>query len=1172
MRLSAELQASLAVLFGWNDSQTQGLPSRAQAHAFLLAMQTKEGAALHGSSWLALVSLLFQSSDTNASLFATQALWRRYQRLDDPVDVELEGHDWYTQLPSHWTVDVTQSDWKWNLSLVMITQATQQSHLLDTSLRLLGSCWVVASLHLKRDICEGVSHPKLLTAVPETLSSLSMDPRILQPVILHWRGKNPPTSDLVVWEAWARLWPIQSFDPIRQVVLRELGSPHPKAALLFLLAVVEGGSWTHEQVVASVVGLTDTKRKSSRSKKRHQAQVDQRMTEDIEARSRMEVEHRGQMSCQVTSECWEALDPLFQRSLQNGVVDDVLQCIAASATACLPYLLCHPTDAARQFFYQLFEAILRMCRSSVARIRLLSLDPLSALRQCAADIISTEAALDPVLEPLYVHYMSQCAWSLAEWCSYPVGYFKDMGAPSDEELEFERNDIRDLLRSIASSEDGGSTSSVSLSRRPHATALSILGDLLKTCSNTLHESARRGEPMSEPVVHTLSALAKPLNHLAKFYAIEHDDSASFLLYGAIELLTLINDSVLDMFSSDNVNEATVLTISRTANIAVASFSPMLASLNQCGRHCEAQQAVLNRAIAVAVKAATLSIERIPELLAPSQVHELSHGIRGAMRGPGGEDHVGCLAIMRLVTASEELARLVAPTSSAVELSNLCLRLKTQEIQRGHGIIHGSGVTTKSRRILVRSLCDIEVAMNHSAGSLGALSSIFESAIQSIVECRGVVPSAYTMHTICEGLRDLCALSTPFLVTLLEFKTDGETAMQHSMETAQSACLHVYQEYEQGRHCSQDLCIQWNRLRAALSEFVLSSTSFDIAPVLADMVMELASKECSAIEMQCATGCPYGSWLFSDDVVSPEAVPAGLLVHIISTPTVAKLQQGLPGFRNLFCRLSSTILTTISSPCMSVPDGVIEDPRCTLAEAWFLAATNMTACAASDTAIMESLVDCFCACLLLVLGSPIRSSDKDMVKRCMSMDGPHTLAFMEFLIAFCRLGPSSLLRGAQKLSLQLRLLDESESTTATPIDVLSMSIVGSAVFRMAQGGLPPWALEFAPDLFSALYDGVGCDPGLFARFLRVGMDMRSSATSACHICVRCGSLLSGPFFDKMSDESKDKLISDILECSHLNTKGSWRRVKVLVKQACGGKKKDTEYRQKPSPTRWDFERI
>jgi hypothetical protein len=32
--------------------------------------------------------------------------------------------------------------------------------------------------------------------------------------------------------------------------------------------------------------------------------------------------------------------------------------------------------------------------------------------------------------------------------------------------------------------------------------------------------------------------------------------------------------------------------------------------------------------------------------------------------------------------------------------------------------------------------------------------------------------------------------------------------------------------------------------------------------------------------------------------------------------------------------------------------------------------------------------------------------------------------------------------------------------------------------------------------------------------------------------------------------------------------SWKRLKVIIKQACGGKKKDTDFNQRPALTRWD----
>ena len=38
--------------------------------------------------------------------------------------------------------------------------------------------------------------------------------------------------------------------------------------------------------------------------------------------------------------------------------------------------------------------------------------------------------------------------ALATSCGYPANYFEDLSVDNDEELENERNDVRDVLRSV----------------------------------------------------------------------------------------------------------------------------------------------------------------------------------------------------------------------------------------------------------------------------------------------------------------------------------------------------------------------------------------------------------------------------------------------------------------------------------------------------------------------------------------------------------------------------------------------------------------------------------------------------------------------------------------------------------------------------------------------------
>jgi len=84
-------------------------------------------------------------------------------------------------------------------------------------------------------------------------------------------------------------------------------------------------------------------------------------------------------------------------------------------------------------------------------------------------------------------------------CRYPVGYFDDPGANSDEDLEIERNDVRDLLRAVS---DPGSSS------EPISMALRLLLKLLQACEHSVLSSRDRHQLFDETVIHAFSALGR----------------------------------------------------------------------------------------------------------------------------------------------------------------------------------------------------------------------------------------------------------------------------------------------------------------------------------------------------------------------------------------------------------------------------------------------------------------------------------------------------------------------------------------------------------------------------------------------------------------------------------------------------------------------------------------
>ena len=70
----------------------------------------------------------------------------------------------------------------------------------------------------------------------------------------------------------------------------------------------------------------------------------------------------------------------------------------------------------------------------------------------------------------------------------------------------------------------------------------------------------------------------------------------------------------------------------------------------------------------------------------------------------------------------------------------------------------------------------------------------------------------------------------------------------------------------------------------------------------------------------------------------------------------------------------------------------------------------------------------------------------------------------------------------------------------------------------------------------------------------------------------GQLLSGRYFESLTTQAKSVFVNEAKQLAATGGVANWRRLKGLIKQACGGKKKDTDFNQKPSPTRWEFDRF
>jgi hypothetical protein len=344
-----------------------------------------------------------------------------------------------------------------------------------------------------------------------------------------------------------------------------------------------------------------------------------------------------------------------------------------------------------------------------------------------------------------------------------------------------------------------------------------------------------------------------------------------------------------------------------------------------------------------------------------------------------------------------------------------------------------------------------------------------------------------------------------------------------------------------------------------------------------MVVACTTAECDAIHNQFRTGSTLGSSLFSRGLVCPDSVPAGLFVRCIVEILKKFNAQPVRQESNVVMNCVSALQCLKPTTCATVTSywsepHAFDDPRETLFEVWLQAMTELTYATASNIAAETLLVDTLQTAISLIFCKKTKNDSSGRANEVgMSLDGPQSLALISFAEAFFRLGPDILKEAGRQLMntfpVDIGLLQSTSSETI----FYGLSVFGAALFRCFQGALPPWTIESVPDLYKSLMRALGCDSDAFGLMLLLSMEARL-VQSKSFGGVAGGELLSGHCFEDLSRTAKSCFIAEVQELSKTGTDADWRKIKGLVKQICGGKKKDTDFKQKPSLTRWVFERV
>lgn len=164
-----------------------------------------------------------------------------------------------------------------------------------------------------------------------------------------------------------------------------------------------------------------------------------------------------------------------------------------------------------------------------------------------------------------------------------------------------------------------------------------------------------------------------------------------------------------------------------------------------------------------------------------------------MRGPGGEDHVGCIALSRLATEGDCMAEYVISVMIPYvpRLCSLLQEFQRLENERGRDCHHGDhGVTSQSRRILVNVLCQLELK---SVGKLGAhslLQNHFDSTMNTIITSKEHELNENTLYHIVQSTFDLASFTPEIIQSLFVF---NESSQQREicLGTITTVCVHGY---------------------------------------------------------------------------------------------------------------------------------------------------------------------------------------------------------------------------------------------------------------------------------------------------------------------------------------------------------------------------------------------
>ena len=957
-------------------------------------------------------------------------------------------------------------------------------------------------------------------------------------------------------------------------------------AFQYLVALFEAAlpSLSVTDILTAALGVGATgvqsgkKKQGNKSKKRNEKRLDRaKAVEDESSQKQAEEEllARKNAACAAaaaifgvsTSDTGDDWGLRLASTCPSTTSHSICAAVAAAATSVLPHLLWlerndGPTQEWRnELFSSIIVVIQRMCKSEHRETRALAYEALMILHQA----LNSVTFVSYKVEQIAIDSICDCALSLSASCAYPVNYFDNLHENNDEDLEIERNDVRDVCRSVCSLESGNYGN-----EQHKSPSVMILNRIVSACYGAIKDTGPTVLP-SEAVVHALSALAKPLNKLGNNCLEKIDEEGCQILLKAL-------DSFGDVFHKLNATieqlpHSMTLPLSRLALIGFASLAPLMSSVAKMALRSTNEIEtnliqITQKTLCAGIQQSILSSARIPELIAESTLDSTRYDIKGAMRGPGGEDHVGCIALIRVSSESDELRNSifkVCGKSILQDLTNLHHALKRIEVDRGVGIDYGCGVSPLSRRLLIRVISRLGMQQ----GDDSVLYSLLEEPLREIVSQKSTTTTIEKLFRLCEAALDLSFFSPEILSHL--FKSRGS-----DLDPLFEALIMGYSSLSFTNEADAST-YQWGRLRCGV--FCLLRACQSVSDYSCGVLAALIKAECDSAFAQCGQGPQSGSNLFIDDVMGEEKIHTGAFVMLVGEYLKNSLSKHMAIEDQLeSCHNCVKILKDCSPGVASVllhtsPEASNHvDPRESLAEAWFLTMKTLASLCRHNEQIVSSLDaksvqsllgDSLSIAMLFIFLKDIggKKRPQPVVQRGMTPDGPQTLAICEFMTESMLLGPSILHGGILALSSHLQL----NITNEVPAEVLGAAAISASLLRAISGATPPWVVEDTPVLFKSMFTSLGSNPDLFIHSLGVSTKLVTLTSVGG---LQTGEKLSGRYLEA-SDSHIDSFLSKARETVARN---DWKKMKVILKSATGGKKKESGFNLKPHYSTWDCERI